>query len=78
MKLILTFLDLSTNETLSTNALPLALQAIEECINRHGAIDLQDITHVNTISCTGMYAPGLDIENSSTPKANIIHSENGH
>lgn len=44
------------------NALPLALHAIDDCFTRHGTIRPADITHVITISCTGMYAPGLDIE----------------
>lgn len=41
------------------NALPLAIQAIENCLQ---AVDIRNITHVITISCTGMYAPGMDIE----------------
>ncbi|MBI2791027.1 MAG: type III polyketide synthase [Gammaproteobacteria bacterium] len=43
------------------NALPLALAAIEECFLDH-AINKRDITHVITVSCTGMSAPGLDIQ----------------
>lgn len=42
------------------NALTLALSAIHHC-----ALDAQtlnSITHVITVSCTGMYAPGIDIE----------------
>ncbi|PWK28990.1 putative naringenin-chalcone synthase [Arcicella aurantiaca] len=38
-------------------ALPLCLKAIEN-LN----IDTKGITHIVTVSCTGMYAPGLDIE----------------
>lgn len=40
-------------------ALPLAVQAIHNSIS---AEYLPKITHLITVSCTGMYAPGLDIE----------------
>lgn len=43
-------------------ALPLALSAIEQCMDVHPSSTLSDITHIITVSCTGMYAPGLDIE----------------
>ncbi len=39
-------------------ALPLALKAIQDCLRGTSA----PITHLVTVSCTGMYAPGLDIE----------------
>jgi predicted naringenin-chalcone synthase len=38
----------------------LALQAVENCLPPH--FDRQQITHLITVSCTGMYAPGLDID----------------
>lgn len=41
------------------HALALAIQAIHNGIDPH---DLPKITHLITVSCTGMYAPGLDIE----------------
>lgn len=41
------------------NALNLSLESIEKCIN---GINKKDITHLITVSCTGMSAPGLDIE----------------
>ncbi len=41
------------------NALNLAISAIEDCFRNENKID---VTHLITISCTGMYAPGLDIE----------------
>lgn len=45
------------------NALPLAVQAIENCFKRlEDKYTLSGITHLITVSCTGMYAPGLDIE----------------
>jgi alpha-pyrone synthase len=44
------------------NALDLAISAIEDCLASSGTISKNEITHLITISCTGMYAPGLDIE----------------
>ncbi|KTD25954.1 MULTISPECIES: type III polyketide synthase [Legionella] len=44
------------------NALHLALAAIEDCLINKPHFDRQQITHLVTISCTGMYAPGMDIE----------------
>jgi predicted naringenin-chalcone synthase len=41
------------------HALPLGLAAVRDCL---GEGQLPDITHLITVSCTGMYAPGLDIE----------------
>lgn len=39
---------------------PLSVEAIEECL--HGLAQPQDITHLITVSCTGMSAPGLDLD----------------
>lgn len=36
----------------------LALKAVEDCVGD----DIGRVTHLITVSCTGMYAPGLDIE----------------
>ena len=36
--------------------------AIEDCINKHPNFNKRDITHLITVSCTGMTAPGLDIQ----------------
>ena len=53
------------------HALPLALDAIQDCFSSTSNSDLNgvhsfqcntSITHIITVSCTGMYAPGLDIE----------------
>lgn len=44
------------------NASALAVQAIENCLNEYPEFDLKNITHLVTVSCTGMYAPGIDIE----------------
>jgi predicted naringenin-chalcone synthase len=38
----------------------LALTAVEDCLGIEN--NYQDITHLITVSCTGMYAPGLDID----------------
>lgn len=42
------------------HAVPLALNAINKTIAH--IIDLSEITHLITVSCTGMSAPGIDIE----------------
>lgn len=41
-------------------ALPLSLNAINNCIE--GVIKANQITHLITVSCTGMSAPGLDLQ----------------
>lgn len=41
-------------------ALSLSINAIKKCIE--GIIDPSQITHLITVSCTGMSAPGLDLE----------------
>lgn len=41
-------------------AMPLSVKAIEDCIS--GFIDPHQITHLVTVSCTGMSAPGLDLQ----------------
>ncbi|GAB4329870.1 MAG: type III polyketide synthase [Flammeovirgaceae bacterium] len=43
-------------------ALPLAMRAVESCLAKAVHVGRQQITHLVTVSCTGMYAPGLDIE----------------
>lgn len=47
------------NELYRKSAMPLASAAIEDCISE---ADKNDITHLITVSCTGLYAPGLDID----------------
>jgi predicted naringenin-chalcone synthase len=42
------------------NAANISIKAIEKCID--GKIKKAEITHLITVSCTGMSAPGLDIE----------------
>ncbi len=43
-------------------ALPLASAAVQDCFKNAGGEDPAAITHLVTVSCSGMYAPGLDIE----------------
>ncbi len=42
-------------------ALPLCKAAIVDALNQPHAPDLAEITHLIVVSCTGFYAPGLDI-----------------
>jgi predicted naringenin-chalcone synthase len=44
------------------HALPLSVQAIRDCFVERQDFKFETITHLVTVSCTGMYAPGLDIE----------------
>ena len=43
-------------------ALPLAIEAVRDCLRQVPDVAPASITHLVTVSCTGMYAPGLDIE----------------
>jgi predicted naringenin-chalcone synthase len=43
-------------------ALPLALAAVRDCLRQAPGVAPASLTHLITVSCTGMYAPGLDIE----------------
>ncbi len=43
-------------------AVPLALNAIQDCLLNYPGFNKQSITHIVTVSCTGLYAPGPDIE----------------
>ena len=43
------------------HALPLALRSIKNCLD-YTKIHKDQFTHLITVSCTGMYAPGLDID----------------
>lgn len=47
-------------EWYDNNASKLSVNAIEKCINNK--IDKKEITHLITVSCTGMSAPGLDLQ----------------
>ena len=43
-------------------AIGLCLKAVDQLKEKVADLNLQDITHLITVSCTGMYAPGLDID----------------
>jgi len=43
-------------------ALPLALAAVHDTLRQAPGVAPASLTHLITVSCTGMYAPGLDIE----------------
>jgi predicted naringenin-chalcone synthase len=47
-------------ECFNKHAAPLSTVAIRDCIN--GKINSTEITHLITVSCTGMSAPGLDLQ----------------
>jgi len=42
------------------HAAPLSLDAIRQCLD--GKLEPKEVTHLITVSCTGMSAPGLDLE----------------
>lgn len=44
------------------HALPLSIAAVEDLNNSTLDFQLSEVTHLVVISCTGMYAPGLDID----------------
>lgn len=44
------------------HALPLSLRAAQDCLQDQEAVQNKEITHLIVVSCTGMYAPGIDIE----------------
>lgn len=44
------------------HALGLSAQAVRDCVKQRKDFSLRSVTHLITVSCTGMYAPGLDIE----------------
>ncbi|MDH4057119.1 MAG: type III polyketide synthase [Cyclobacteriaceae bacterium] len=44
------------------SALPLALEAVRKCLEGNPGVSAESFTHLIVVSCTGMYAPGLDIE----------------
>ncbi len=55
----------STEKRLSEfrkHAVALSKQAVEDCLSQRKDFKLLSVTHLVTVSCTGMYAPGLDID----------------
>jgi len=49
-------------EVFKKHALGLSLVAVKKCIEKIPSIEKKEITHLIVVSCTGMYAPGLDID----------------
>lgn len=45
-----------------THAIDLSTAAVKKCLSNHPNVDGSSITHLIVVSCTGMYAPGLDID----------------
>ncbi|MEO1050233.1 MAG: type III polyketide synthase [Bacteroidota bacterium] len=43
-------------------ALELSQNAIKNCLNKVPDFEVDNVSHLITVSCTGMYAPGLDID----------------
>jgi prepilin-type processing-associated H-X9-DG protein len=44
------------------HSLTISLEAIQACLAGKPDLDKKSITHLIVVSCTGMYAPGLDID----------------
>lgn len=44
------------------HALSISLEAVHSCLGSRPEIKKESITHLLVVSCTGMYAPGLDID----------------
>jgi alpha-pyrone synthase len=49
-------------ELFRTEAVVLSIEAIRNCISQPENFNVEGITHLIVVSCTGMYAPGLDID----------------
>ena len=47
-------------ELFATHACDLSINAVRDCLP--GDFDMSQVTHLVTVSCTGLYAPGLDID----------------
>jgi prepilin-type processing-associated H-X9-DG protein len=44
------------------HALGLSMRAVTDMLLTHRAFDVREVTHLIIVCCTGMYAPGLDID----------------
>jgi predicted naringenin-chalcone synthase len=44
------------------HALALSTSSVNNLIEKYPAVSIRDINHIIVVCCTGMYAPGLDIE----------------
>lgn len=49
-------------EEFQKHALQLSVRAIKNCVRDRPKFKIQNITHLIVVSCTGLYAPGLDID----------------
>jgi alpha-pyrone synthase len=49
------------NQVYERESVPLALEAAKSCIEKSG-IQPSDVTHLVVVSCTGFFAPGIDIQ----------------
>ncbi len=49
-------------ELFRKHSLQISLDAISACFTKRPDLDQKSITHIIVVSCTGMYAPGLDID----------------
>jgi len=49
-------------ELFRQHSLKISLEAINSCFSKRPDLDKKSITHLIVVSCTGMYAPGLDID----------------
>lgn len=45
-----------------THALPLSVAAVRNLFGSVSEVELSSVTHLIVVTCTGMYAPGLDID----------------
>ncbi|MBI3218890.1 MAG: type III polyketide synthase [Bacteroidetes bacterium] len=50
------------SELFQKHAIHLAASSAEKCLSRVADLKRSEITHLVVVSCTGMYAPGLDID----------------
>jgi alpha-pyrone synthase len=50
------------NAEYQKHATQLSVRAVEKCLEKRKGIQRTAITHLITVSCTGLYAPGLDID----------------
>lgn len=49
-------------EVFRTTALPLSVAAITNALRQLPGLNVSELTHLIVVCCTGMYAPGLDID----------------
>lgn len=44
------------------SAVELSIDAVKDCFSKKEGFTIPEVTHLIVVSCTGMYAPGLDID----------------